>query len=201
MSIYYKVFIFNFFFRNLKVHNESKTKSWTTCPVCPQAWISLWTVWTFKYWWHWRRWNHLISMKKKSQQSARIISIFCFSFTVLFAFSLLLFCLFSVVHHTQKFNLKLSPLIDLVINICPGKMWLFYLKLEVNMVFLWAGSSTFPLVSLFHEFWFLLFQWWSSLGQWWRKKDEQDKYSIDEDDHDHEDSNEEHVDCAPIEKK
>ena len=79
-------------------------------------------------------------------------------------------------------------------------MWLFYLKLEVNMVFLWAGSSTFPLVSLFHEFWFL-FQWWSSLGQWWRKKDEQDKYSIDEDDHDHEDSNEEHVDCAPIEKK
>ena len=95
---------------------------------------------------------------EKSQQSARIISIFCFSFTVLFAFSLLLFCLFSVVHHTQKFNLKLSPLIDLVINICPGKMWLFYLKLEVNMVFLWAGSSTFPLVSLFHEFWFLLFQ-------------------------------------------
>ena len=129
------------------------------------------------------------------------MSIFCFSFTVLFAFSLLLFCLFSVVHHTQKFNLKLSPLIDLVINICPGKMWLFYLKLEVNMVFLWAGSSTFPLVSLFHEFWFLLFPWWSSLGQWWRKKDEQDKYSIDEDDHDHEDSNEEHVDCAPMEKK
>ena len=139
--------------------------------------------------------------EKKSQQSARIISLFCFSFTVLFAFSLLLFCLFSVVHHTQKFNLKLSPLIDLVINICPGKTWLFYLKLEVNMVFLGAGSSIFPMVSLFHEFWFLLFQWWSSLGQWWRKKDEQDKYSIDEDDHDHEDSNEEHVDCAPMEKK
>ena len=135
------------------------------------------------------------------KKANKVHVLYPFSVTVLFAFSLLLFCLFSVVHHTQKFNLKLSPLIDLVINICPGKMWLFYLKLEVNMVFLWAGSSTFPLVSLFHEFWFLLFPWWSSLGQWWRKKDEQDKYSIDEDDHDHEDSNEEHVDCAPMEKK
>ena len=70
---------------------------------------------------------------------------------------LLLFCLFSVVRRTQKFNLKLPSLIAFVMRFRAGKMWLFSSKLEVNMAFSWAGSSTFLLVSSFHDIWFLLF--------------------------------------------
>ena len=64
-----------------------------------------------------------------------------------------------------------------------GKMWLFYLKFEVNMVFSWIGSSTFPLVSSFLDFCFLLNSDDSALDNDEDKKDEQDEYSVDEDDH------------------
>ena len=64
------------FFRNTKAHHESKTKSWTSCAVCPQSRISLWTVWTMK------KMKSPNFYKKKSQRSVSIILICCFSFTV-----------------------------------------------------------------------------------------------------------------------
>ena len=57
---------------------------------------------------------------------------FVYSFVYI---SLLLFCLFSVVRRTQKFNLKLPSLIASVMSFRAGKIWLFYLKLEVNVFF------------------------------------------------------------------
>ena len=57
---------------------------------------------------------------------------FVYSFVYI---SLLLFYLFSVVRRTQKFNLKLPSLIASVMSFRAGKMWLFYLKLEVNVFF------------------------------------------------------------------
>ena len=66
--------------------------------------------------------------------------------------SLLLFCLFSAVCGIQKFNLKFSTLIAFVMSFHASKMWLFYSKLEVNMVFPCAGSSTFP----FHHLVFIV---------------------------------------------
>ena len=94
--------------------------------------------------------------KKKPTKCKYYIHLLFFIYSFVYI-SLLLFCLFSVVHYTQKFNLKLTPLIALVMSFRAGKMWLFSSKPEVNMVFSWAGSSTFLLLSSFHDFWFLLF--------------------------------------------
>lgn len=68
-----------------------------------------------------------------------------------------------------------------------AKLWLFYSKLEVSMVFSLASFSTFPLVSSFHDFWFLL-------DNNEHEKEKQENYSVDEEDHDDEDSHEEQED-------
>ena len=112
--------------------------------------------------------------------------------------SLLLFCLFSAVHGIQKFNLKLSTLIAFVMSFHANKMWLFYSKLEVNMVFPCAGSSTFPLISSFGIYYFSDDCPLDNDGD---EKEKQDKYSVDKDDHDNEDSGEGQEDQEPPQKK
>ena len=78
-SLFIRKYLTSTFFRSPKVHYETKTKSWRfhgqTCSC-----LNFWTLMTMK--------NMKSSnfYKKKSQQSLNIISIYCFSFTVLFTF-------------------------------------------------------------------------------------------------------------------
>ena len=140
------------FFRNPKGYHESKTKSSTSCPVCPQSRIKLSDIDDNEK-------DEIIQFlrEKKPTKCKCYIHLLFFVYSFVYI-SLLLFCLFSVVRRTQKLNLKLPPLIAFVMSFRAGKMWLFHSKLELNMVFSWAGFSTFPLVLSFHDFSFLLFQ-------------------------------------------
>ena len=94
--------------------------------------------------------------EKKPMKCKYYIHLFFFVYSLVYISSLL-FCLCSVVRRTQKFNFKLPLLIAFVMSFRGGKMWMFYSKLEVNMVFSWASSSTFSFVSSFNDSWFLLF--------------------------------------------
>ena len=67
------------FFRNLKMHHESKTKSWTVHGQTLNC-LNLWTLMKMK------KMKTSNFYKKKSQWSVSIISTCCFSFTVSFTF-------------------------------------------------------------------------------------------------------------------
>ena len=94
--------------------------------------------------------------EKKPMICKYYIHLFFFVHSLVYISSLL-FCLCSVVRRTQKFNFKLLLLIAFVMSLHGGKMLMFYSKLEVNMVFSWASSSTFSFVSSFNDSWLLLF--------------------------------------------
>ena len=87
-------------------------------------------------------------LREKIQGSVIIISICCFSFTVSFTFHCCCFGYF-LWCVAPRVEFEIASLIAFVMSFRAGKMWLFYSKFEVSLLFSWAGSSTFLLVSFF----------------------------------------------------